>query len=62
MSDTKTIRREDLQQVIEMHIRLGWACPRCKLEAWATATAKKPVEEGWCYSCAYSGEKPLKIV
>lgn len=60
----QTIRRQDLGKTIDVNHRLGYACPRCLLETWATsdwATSDNEVKGGWCTSCAFSGE-PLKII
>lgn len=57
----QTIRRQDLGKTIDVNHRLGYACPRCLLETWATSDNTVEVKEGWCTSCAFSGE-PLKII
>ena len=47
---------------ITIIIHAGFACPRCKTEAWATNSITSGLENGYCRSCAYSGGEPLKII
>lgn len=57
----KTISRDELTQTIKIIHHEGYACPRCKLEKWATRDNQK-IEEGWCCNCAYAMGEPLKII
>jgi predicted nucleic acid binding AN1-type Zn finger protein len=57
----KTILRSELIKTIEIFHYAGYACPRCKLETWATENRNEDVNKGYCYACAYTG-KPLKII